>query len=200
MLGEVIVKEWLTQNGCISLSSDVWWPTEGERSATGFQLEKKRVQTQSMLIFMSADVIEVVEMWVWKTVSCMPDSAELYRSHGFLRRAVIKQKPYRLVCFTGWIVRGCWEIVNRKLCLRSTLKYFLTPGLSSHQTCQRVYSFWCTCRYEVIARTPEYIIPTQGNWNTTCSTQGKYLLEGYSGFGGIVCLQYWNCLRAACEL
>lgn len=117
---EVIVKEWLAQNGCISLSSDGRWLTREKRSAFSLQRSKCKLSLCSFLCPWSEAAIHVAEMSVWRAVSCVLDNAELFRSHGFSSGADTKEKPWKLACFTEGVVRGCWETVNIKFDLRST--------------------------------------------------------------------------------
>lgn len=122
ILEEVIVKEWLAQNGCISLSNDGQWLTKGERSAAEFQLAKKRVQTWSMIAFVSPVSSSNRSGWNVSLKGSVVEARQCwtFRSHGLLREAATKEKVSKLVCFTGWVVRGRWETVNIKFCLRST--------------------------------------------------------------------------------
>lgn len=100
-----------------------------------FSLQRRECKHDlwSLLCPQSAAAIEVVEMWVWRAVSWRPDNAELFRSHGLLREAATKEKLGKLVCFTGWVVRGRWETVNIKFCLRST-----GWNIFSLQDCRRI--------------------------------------------------------------
>lgn len=124
----------------------------------------------SLLCPLSAAAVEMVEMWVWGAVSCVSDNTKLSRSCRFLRGAATKEKLCELVCFTGWVVRGHWETINIKFCLRST-----GWNIFSLQDCRRIrpakgFGFCCTWRYEATAWIPEYVVSTQGDWNTAGST------------------------------
>lgn len=126
----------------------------------------------------------------------MLDNPGLFRSPGFLRGATTREKRCKLVWFTVCVVKGHWETGNMKFCLRRTV--FWGWNIFSLEDCHLIRpakNFQLSLYLQVWGDHSDAMISTQGDWNTACSTQGKYLTSAYSGFTGTVHLQYWNCLQ-----
>lgn len=161
-----------------------------EETDTKFYLSKKRVQPQSVLIFVSPASSSRRIGWnvSLKGEPYMLGNPGFFRSRGFLREAATREKRCKLVWwFTGCVVNGHWETGNMKFCLKRTVIWGW--NIFSLRDCHLIRpakNFQLLLCLQVGGDHSDAMTRTQGDWNTACSTQGKYLTSAYSGFTGTV--------------
>lgn len=190
--------ERMTCAKCLHQPFQQWELTDKKKTDTNFFLAKKRVQAQSVLIFVSPVSSNGRIGWnvSLKGEPYVLDNPGLFGSHGFLRRATTREKRWKLVWFTGYVVKGHWEIWNMKFCLKRSR--FWSWNIFSLQECHLIRpakNFQLLLCLQVCSDHSDAMVSTLGDWNKACSTQGKSLTSAFSGFTGTVHLQYWNCLQ-----
>lgn len=164
-----------------------------EETDTKFYLSKKRVQPQSVLIFVSPISRNGRIGWnvSLKGEPYVLGNPGFFRSHGFLSGATTREKTCKLVWwFTGCIVKGHWETRNVKFFLKRTIFWgWNIFSLWDRHLIRPAKNFQLLLCLQVWGDHSDDMTRTQGDWNTACSTQGKYLSSAYPGFTGTAVLE-----------